>query len=69
MKENDIHVEGIMCEGCVNRIKNVLENIKDLKYIETSIPNKNVKIKVKSENVLQEAVDAINDLGFKVIEN
>ena len=69
MKEINIQVDGIMCEGCVNRIKNVLENIKGLKYIETSIPNKNVKIKVKSENVLQEAVDAINDLGFKVIEN
>ena len=29
MKEIKIHIEGMKCEGCVNRVKNVIGSLKD----------------------------------------
>ena len=61
-----LKVEGMMCEGCVNRIKNALENIKGVKIIEISLDEKNVHIDVDNEIIFNDVVNKINDLGFEV---
>ena len=40
MKEIKIHIEGMKCEGCVNRVKNVVGSLKDVSTYDVSLENK-----------------------------
>lgn len=63
-----IKVEGMMCNGCENRIKNYLENIKGVKSVEPDYKQGIVKINMKENIELQLIEKAINDLGFKIVK-
>lgn len=66
MKEIILNVDGMMCEGCENRIKNALETIKQVKQVTANHKTGIVKITTK-ENIEQKAVEEkIEDLGFTV---
>ena len=59
-------IEGIMCEGCINRIKNVLENTKGIDEFDISLEDKILKIKVKNDKILKNVIDKIENLGFEI---
>lgn len=60
-----IKIEGMTCEGCVNRIKNVLKNTKGVSNFDVSLENKLATLEVKNDKVLIDVIDKINEIGFK----
>ena len=67
MKETIIKVEGMVCDGCENRIKNTLKNIQGIEKVEANHTAGTVTViskKEVSENVMK---DKIEDIGFKVV--
>lgn len=62
----ELTIDGIKCEGCINRIKNVVENIKGIISYDITLDTKVLTITVKKESVLDEVIKKITDLGFEV---
>ena len=67
MKEIILNVEGMMCEGCENRIKNAVSSIDGV--IDVSAKHDTGKVKVLTrENVTEDIIkEKIEDLDFKVV--
>ncbi len=64
--EKRIVIDGMKCSGCANRVKNALDNIKEIKKCNVNLANKEAIITHKKEidnNIIKEAIEA---LGFKV---
>ena len=51
--EYKLTINGMKCEGCVNRINNVLSTIKGVESFNVSLETKTLTIKVKKENILK----------------
>lgn len=66
MKKVILKIEGMKCEGCVNRIKNVLENIKGIINYDISLENKTLIIEVKKDKIINEVISKIENLDFQV---
>lgn len=69
MKETIIKVDGMICNGCENRVQNA---IKTLEGVEKVVANHtNGTVTITSRNELEENVmkEKIEDLGFKVKED
>ena len=66
MKKMELNIEGMKCEGCVNRIKNALSTIKGIQYYEISLENKKLTLEVKKEKIIEEVIQKVEGLGFKV---
>ncbi len=64
----ELEITGIKCEGCINRIKNVVSSIKGIINYDITLDNKVLTITVKKESVLDEVIKKITDLGFEVKE-
>ena len=62
----ELTIDGIKCEVCINRIKNVVENIKGVISYDITLDTKVLTITVKKESVLDEVIKKITDLGFEV---
>lgn len=68
MKEVIIKVNGMVCEGCENRVKNALKELDGVKKVDASFKTGIVKVKV-SDNVKDEKLeDTITDIGFDIIK-
>ena len=67
MKRYELLIDGIHCDGCINRIKNVLSTVKGIISYDISFESKKLVIEVKKDKVINEVVDKIEDLGFIVI--
>ncbi len=68
MKDIVLNIEGMKCEGCVNRIKNVLSMVKGVQSYDVSLEDKRLLVSVKNEKVLGEVTRKIEALGFKVFK-
>lgn len=68
MKEIKIKVKGMVCEGCENRVKNVLSTIDGIENIEASHETGIVKIMSNKEISRSVIEEKINDLGFENIK-
>ena len=66
MKKFELNIKGIECEGCVNRIKNVLSSIKGIDSFTISIEDKKLLLSVKNEKVINEIIRKIEALGFSI---
>ncbi len=69
MKETIIKVEGMVCNGCENRVQNALKNIDG---VEDVVANHTTgTVKVISKNEVEESVlkEKIEDIGFEVKED
>lgn len=64
--EKTISIEGMKCEGCVSRVKNVLEDIKEVTACEVSLEEKTAKITLKKDIDDEIIKKKIENLGFKV---
>lgn len=68
MKEKELMIEGMKCEGCVTRIKNVLSSIKGIESYDISLETKKLSVSVKKEKVIDEVIKKIENLGFEVVD-
>ena len=68
MKETKIKVNGMVCEGCENRIKNALSTIDGIQSVEADHNTGTVTV-MSNEAVTKEAMEEkIDDIGFEVIK-
>ncbi len=59
-----IYIEGMHCEGCINRVKNVLSNIKEIKSYQVDLEKAEIILKKEIDlNIIKEKIE---NLGFKV---
>ncbi len=68
MKEIIIKVQGMVCNGCENRVQNALKNIDGVENVVADHITGTVTITSNneiSENVLEEKIE---DLGFEVVK-
>lgn len=68
MKRYELIIEGMHCEGCVNRIKNVLSTVKGISSYNLSLESKKLEIEVKKDKVIDEVAKKIENLGFEVLK-
>ena len=65
MKEINLKVKGMHCEGCENRIKNSLNTIDGVDEVIANHVDGTVLIKTNKEVDLEEIKEKIEDLGFE----
>ena len=66
MKEIVLNVEGMVCNGCENRVQNALKTIDGVENVVANHENGTVTVtlnKEVSENILKEKIE---DIGFDV---
>ncbi|MCR5461564.1 MAG: heavy-metal-associated domain-containing protein [bacterium] len=64
--EKKVLISGMKCEGCCNRVKNALKDIKGVKKVDVSLEEKKATITYKKE-LSDELIKAtITNLGFNV---
>lgn len=68
MKEIVIKVEGMVCNGCENRVQNALKTIEGIENVVAN--HKNGTVIVTSKKEVKESVmkEKIRDIGFEVKE-
>lgn len=69
MKEIEIKVEGMVCNGCENRVQNALKTIKGIKDVNADYTTGIVKITSKKDIEREELKEKIEDIGFKLNED
>ena len=67
MKNIEIKVEGMMCSGCENRVRNALENIEGVQNVVADHKAKKVEVVCGNEVTEDIIKEKIEDLGFKVV--
>ncbi len=68
MKEINIKVKGMMCEGCENRIKNAVSTINGVESVEANHREGTVRV-LSNETVKKENIEEkIDDIGFEVVK-
>ena len=68
MKEIELKVEGMHCEGCENRIKNVLKTLEEVKEVEANHKEGKVKVEAEDNADVNQIKERIEDLDFKVVD-
>ncbi len=66
MKNIELNIDGMHCEGCVNRINNVVSKIKGVDSFNVSLEEKKITLSVKKDNVIDEVKEKIENLGFTI---
>ena len=67
MKNIEMKIEGMHCEGCSKRLTKVLSNIEGVNAVEVSLENKLAKIEYDEEvSKIEDFKEAIEDAGFEV---
>lgn len=65
-----IKIEGMMCEGCANKVKEVFSELKNVKQVNVNLANKEVEIITDvniSNETLQLALEDA-DTNYEIIE-
>lgn len=68
MKEIKIKVNGMVCEGCENRVKNALSTVEGIETIEANHKTGIVTVVINKEiekSIIEEKID---NLGFEVVK-
>lgn len=69
MKNIEIKIEGMHCEGCSKRLTKVLNNVEGINTVEVSLENKLAQIEYDEKIVkLEDLQEAIQDAGFEVVK-
>ena len=66
MKEIEIKVNGMMCNGCENRIQNALNQIEGIEEVNANHEDGTVKIKANENINEQEIKNIIEEIGFEI---
>ena len=68
MKQIIINVKGMVCNGCENRVRNVLKNIQGIENVVADYTTGTVTVTSSdeiSESVMKEKIE---DIGFEVVK-
>lgn len=68
MKEMQIKVNGMVCGGCENRVKNALSTIDGIKSVEADHNTGVVKISCDNNVKREDVEEKIDDIGFEVVK-
>ena len=68
MKELEIKVKGMVCEGCENREKNALSTIDGVDNVEANHKTGIVTVKLNKEIEKSIFEEKIDDLGFEIVK-
>ena len=68
MKEIEIKVNGMVCDGCENRLKAVLSAIDGVKSVEANHNSGIVTVNAREDIDITILKEAIVDIGFEVVE-
>ena len=68
MKEIILKIDGMMCEGCENRVKNAIKNIEGVENV--TADHNTGKVIVISDNEVSEEIikEALEDIGYEVVK-
>ena len=67
MKEIILIVNGMMCGGCENRVKNAIKNIKGVENV-TADHNTGKVIVISNNEVSEEIIkETLEDIGYEVV--
>ena len=68
MKETNLIVNGMMCEGCENRVKNAIKNIEGVENV--TADHNTGKVIVISDNEVSEEIikEVLEDIGYEVVK-
>ena len=66
--EKIVKIEGMKCEGCANRVKNSIKELKGVKKIDVSLNDKEAIITYKKELSNDDINRKITALGFSIVE-
>ena len=68
MKETKLIVNGMMCGGCENRVKNAIKNIEGVENV--TADHKTGKVIVISNNEVSEEIikETLEDIGYEVVK-
>ena len=67
MKETILIVNGMMCGGCENRVKNAIKNIEGVENV--TADHNTGKVIVISDNEVSEEIikETLEDIGYEVV--
>ncbi len=68
MKKIVLKVNGMMCTGCENRIKNAVSLLEGVEEVLASHVEGTVNISANDDADISAVKEAIEDLGFEIIE-
>lgn len=68
MKELKLKVEGLVCEGCENRVKSAISLMDGVENVEANHNTGIVTVNVKEDLDIAKIKEKIEDLGYDVIE-
>ena len=68
MKETNLIVNGMMCGGCENRVKNAIKNIEGVENV--TADHNTGKVIIISNNELSEEIikETLEDIGYEVVK-
>ena len=68
MKETILIVNGMMCGGCENRVKNAIKNIEGVENV--TADHKTGKVVVISNNEVSKEIikEILEDIGYEVVK-
>lgn len=67
MKEINLTVNGMMCEGCENRVKNALGNIDGVESVTANHTTGKVVVTANDEVAKELIKETLEDVGYEVI--
>ena len=68
MKETNLIVNGMMCGGCENRVKNAIKNIEGVENV-TADHNTGKVIIISNNEVSEEIIkEKLEDIGYEVVK-
>ena len=68
MKKTNLIVNGMMCGGCENRVKNAIKNIEGVENV-TADHNTGKVIIVSNNEVSEEIIkETLEDIGYEVVK-
>ena len=68
MKETNLIVNGMMCGGCENRVKNAIKNIEGVENV-TADHNTGKVIVISNNEVSEEIIkETLEDIGYEVVK-
>ena len=68
MKNVSLNVNGMMCQGCANRIKNALSTLQGVKKTEVFLDRKQVIVEADDTLNTTDLKEKIETLGFEVVD-
>ena len=68
MKETNLIVNGMMCGGCENRVKNAIKNIEGVENV--TADHNTGKVIIISNNEVSEKIikETLEDIGYEVVK-